>query len=73
MTKYWFFYEDDNPQSVYRATETDDILTEPEYYNHSEKSWLPSENIIRYVFGGEIGYEETTEEEALEFIESKSA
>jgi len=70
MTDYLFAYHNGEPESVYR------ILENPkrgEYYNFKQKLWLPNERISWCTWSGEIGYEPTTEELAMKFIESKLA
>lgn len=68
MTEYWFAYHNNEPQAVYRVVTESGMRNKGEVYNFAQKAWVQSEVIDRYIFFGEIGYEKTTEAEALTFL-----
>lgn len=71
MTEYWFGYHNNAPSGLYRIVTEEGKRYQGEYYDFGDKAWKPSETIDRYIYFGEIGYEKTTEEEALSFIRSR--
>jgi hypothetical protein len=44
-----------------------------ERYDNNENEWVPDSTITWYLVSGELGYEQATEEEAQQFIQSKLA
>jgi hypothetical protein len=73
MTEYWFAYHNNEPEALYRIVVADGGRNKGEYYDTDDATWKPSEVIDRYIYFGEIGYEQTTKEAADKFIESKLA
>jgi hypothetical protein len=70
MTEYWFSFFENKPQGVYRIVAEEGKRYQGEYFDFIDGMWKPSETIDRYIYFGEIGYERTTEEDALRFIRS---
>ena len=68
MTEYWFYLHDGSPRVLYRIVEGNGRRNKGEYFNSDHATWEPSEVIDRYIYFGEIGYERTTEAEALAFL-----
>lgn len=73
MTEYWFAFNNNEPQAVFRIVAESGSRNQGEYYDFSDNAWKPSNVIDRYIFFGEVGYDKTTKEAADKFIQSKLA
>lgn len=73
MVDYWFGYYNGEPRTLYRVVTEGNKRYKGEFYNIDEQKWQFSDVIDRYIIFGEPGYEKTTKEEAMKFIESQSA
>jgi hypothetical protein len=71
MTEYWFGFYKGEPRVLYRMVSGGN--SKGERYDNNENEWVPDSTISWYLVSGELGYEETTEEAAQQFIQSKLA
>jgi hypothetical protein len=71
MTKYWFGFYKGEPKVLYRIAS--DVNSKGERYDYNQHEWVSDSTISWYLVSGELGYEETTEEAAQQFIQSKLA
>jgi hypothetical protein len=71
MTEYWFAFNENQPEAVYRIRAEEGERFKGEVFDFTNHEWKTSQTIDRYIFLGEIGYEKTTEEDAFAFILSK--
>ena len=71
MTEYWFGFYKGEPRVLYRMVSGEN--SKGERYDNNETEWGPDSTISWYLVSGELGYEQATEEEAQQFIQSKLA
>jgi hypothetical protein len=69
MTEYWFKFINNEPRTLYRTT----LGGANERFDNTQFEWVPDDRIKWLLINGEIGYDQTTEEAAQQFIQSKLA